>query len=260
MNKDDKINLTYFPGVSELAHIISELEKYIDHPKKSSLKFDFEIKHFLKDWGIKSIQWVYSYSQNSITLKMVNSNGVALKRLGLHSPHNIVLMDDIQLFSLSDTMLKKLTSDNFDNVEICHYLLEKVNVRLKNILSSSAEMSYRLKYNYISLKQIQNGDLSQSDLDKLETEIVEYLSKIFVIDPVRLRFTPEMIVPLKIADLKTVFPNFEERLVDKIASFILGVNVNNCKNLKTNYNLSDDFLKLCLRNYSNKITSKEQLI
>lgn len=121
-------------------------------------------------------------------------------------------------------------------------------------------MSYRLKYNYISLKQIQNGDLSQSDLDKLETEIVEYLSKIFVIDPVRLRFTPEMIVPLKIADLKTVFPNFEERLVDKIASSILGVNVNNCKNLKTNYNLSDDFLKLCLRNYSNKITSKEQLI
>lgn len=78
MNKNDKINLTYFPGVSELAYIISELEKYIDHPKKSSLKFDFEIKHFLKDWGIKSIQWVYSYSQNCITLKMVNSNGVAL--------------------------------------------------------------------------------------------------------------------------------------------------------------------------------------
>lgn len=256
MNKDDKINLTYFPGVSELAHIVSELEKYINHPKKSSLKFDFEIKHFLKNWGIKSIQWVYSYSQNCITLKMVHSNGVALKQLSLHSPYNIVLMDDIQLFSLSDTMLRKLTSDNFDNVEICHYLLEKVNGRLKNILSSPTGMDYRLKYNYISLKQIQNGDLSQSDLNKLENEIVEYLSKIFVVDPVRLHFTPEIIIPLKIADLKTVFPNFEEKLTDKIASSILGVNVNNCKNLKTSYKLSDDFLKLCLRNYSNKITSK----
>lgn len=186
----------------------------------------------------------------------MNSNGVALKQLGLHSPYNIVLMDDIQLFNLSDTMLRKLTSDNFDNVEICHYLLEKVNGRLKNILSSLAGMDYRLKYNYISLKQIQNGDLSQSDLNKLENEIVEYLSKIFTIDLVRLHFAPELIVPLKIADLKTVFPNFEERLVDKIASSILGVDMDICKNLKTGYQLSDDFLKLCLRNYSNKITSK----
>lgn len=136
-------------------------------------------------------------------------------------------------------------------------MLEKVNGRLKNILSSPAEMSYRLKYNYISLKQIQNGDLFPSDLNKLEDEIVEYLSKIFTIDPVRRHFTPEIIVPLKIADLKTVFPNFEEKLANKIASSILGVDVNNCKNLKTGYNLSDDFLKLCLRNYSNKITSKE---
>ena len=260
ITSDKSGDLNYFPASSEFSHIVTELEKYIETPEESSLIFDFKITNYLTKSTVQFAYWTYSYSRNCITIKLLNKDLKIYRNFGVNSEDNFILLDDIKLFALTLRRFDKFNYEGFVEQEICDYILNKIKNKPKELILSTSSVKSRLRSNYLSLKQIQNGDLSQSDLDKLETEIVEYLSKIFVIDPVRLRFTPEMIVHLKIADLKTVFPNFEERLVDKIASSILGVNVNNCKNLKTNYNLSDDFLKLCLRNYSNKITSKEQLI
>lgn len=257
MITSEKSDNNYFPASSEFSHIVAELEKYIENPEESSLTFDFKITSYLTPWLTQFAYWAYSYSRNCITIKLLNKDLRVYNNVGVKSEDNFILLDDIKLFALTLARLGKFNTEGFVEQEICDYILNKIKNKPKELILSTSSVKSRLRSNYISLKQIQKGDLSQSDLDKLETEIVEYLSKIFVIDPIRLRFTPEMIVPLKIADLKTVFPNFEERLVDKIASSILGVNVNNCKKLKTGYNLSDDFLKLCLRNYSNKITSKE---
>lgn len=235
MITSEKSGNNYFPASSEFSHIVSELERYIETPDESSLKFDFKVTSILTKKTVELAYWAYSYSRNCITIKLLNKDlKVYNNFFGINSEDNFILLDDIKLFALTMNRFEKFNLYGFVEQEICKYILNKIKNKPKELILSTSTVKSKLRSNYLSLKQIQNGNLSQSDLDKLETEIVEYLFKIFVIDSVRLRFTPEMIVPLKIADLKTVFPNFEERLVDKIASSILGVNVNNCKNLKTN--------------------------
>jgi len=39
----EKSGNNYFPASSEFSHIVSELERYIETPDESSLKFDFKV-------------------------------------------------------------------------------------------------------------------------------------------------------------------------------------------------------------------------
>ena len=54
------------------------------------------------------------------------------------------------------------------------------------------------------------------------------------------------ILPLKVADIKLVFPQFEERLVKDLADSNKQFDYNVFRKLKATYHLSDKFLKLYL--------------
>ena len=103
-----------------------------------------------------------------------------------------------------------------------------------------------MRSNYLSLKQIQESGPSQSRLDKLETEIVHYLSNFLLQQKAECEIYQHHILPLKIADIKLVFPWFEERLAKFLANSNKRFDYNIFRKLKTTYQLSDDFLKLYL--------------
>lgn len=240
-------DLNYFPASSEFSHIVSELERYIETPEESSLKFDFRITSYLTKKTVELAYWAYSYSRNCITIKLLNKDlKVYSNFFGINSEDNFILLDDIKLFALTMNRFEKFNLYGFVEQEICRYILNKIKNKPKELILSTSSVKSRLRSNYLSLKQIQEGGPSQSRLDKLETEIVHYLSNFLLQQKAECEIYQHHILPLKIADIKLVFPWFEERLVKDLADSNKQFEYNVFSKLKATYHLSDKFLKLYL--------------
>lgn len=240
-------DLNYFPASSEFSHIVSELERYIETPEESSLKFDFRITSYLTKKTVELAYWAYSYSRNCITIKLLNKDlKVYSNFFGINSEDNFILLDDIKLFALTMNRFEKFNLYGFVEQEICRYILNKIKNKPKELILSTSSVKSRLRSNYLSLKQIQEGGPSQSRLDKLETEIVHYLSNFLLQQKAECEIYQHHILPLKIADIKLVFPWFEERLVKDLADSNKQFDYNVFSKLKATYHLSDKFLKLYL--------------
>ena len=240
-------DLNYFPASSEFSHIVSELERYIETPEESSLKFDFRITSYLTKKTVELAYWAYSYSRNCITIKLLNKDlKVYSNFFGINSEDNFILLDDIKLFALTMNRFEKFNLYGFVEQEICRYILNKIKNKTKELILSTSSVKSRLRSNYLSLKQIQEGGPSQSRLDKLETEIVHYLSNFLLQQKAECEIYQHHILPLKIADIKLVFPWFEERLVKDLADSNKQFDYNVFSKLKATYHLSDKFLKLYL--------------
>lgn len=74
ITSDKSGELNYFPASSEFSHIVAELEKYIETPEESSLTFDFKVTNILTKKTVELAYWAYSYSQNCITIKLLNKD------------------------------------------------------------------------------------------------------------------------------------------------------------------------------------------
>ena len=246
ITSDKSGDLNYFPASSEFSHIVTELEKYIETPEESSLIFDFKITNYLTKSTVQFAYWTYSYSRNCITIKLLNKDLKIYRNFGVNSEDNFILLDDIKLFALTLRRFDKLNYEGFVEQEICDYILNKIKNKPKELILSTSLVKSRLRSNYLSLKQIQESGLSQSRLDKLETEIVHYLSNFLLQQKAECEIYQHHILPLKIADIKLVFPWFEERLAKFLANSNKRFDYNIFRKLKTTYQLSDDFLKLYL--------------
>lgn len=236
----------YFPASSEFSHIVSELEKYIETPEESSLTFDFGITSYLTKWTVQLAYWTYSYSRNCITIKLLNKDLKVYNNFGINSEDNFILLDDVKLFALTMNRFEKFNLYGFIEQEICKYVLNKIKNKPKELILSTSSVKSRLRSNYLSLKQIQESGLSQSRLDRLESEIVHYLSKFLLQQEAENQIYKHHILPLKVADIKLVFPRFEERLVKDLADSNKQFDYNVFSKLKATYHLSDKFLKLYL--------------
>ena len=246
MITSDKSDNNYFPASSEFSHIVSELERYIDTPEESSLTFDFKVTAILTPWLTQFAYWTYSYSRNCITIKLLNKDLKVYNEFGVKSDSNFILLDDIKLFALTLSRLGKFNTEGFVEQEICKYVLNKIKNKPKELILSTSTVKSKLRSNYLSLKQIQESGLSQSRLDKLESEIVHYLSKFLLQQEAENQIYKHHILPLKVADIKLVFPQFEERLVKDLADSNKQFDYNVFRKLKATYHLSDKFLKLYL--------------
>lgn len=246
MITSDKSDNNYFPASSEFSHIVSELERYIETPEESSLTFNFKVTSILTPWLTQFAYWVYSYSQNCITIKLLNKDLKVYNEFGVKSDSNFILLDDIKLFALTLSRLGKFNTEGFVEQEICKYILNKIKNKPKELILSTSTVKSKLRSNYLSLKQIQESGLSQSRLDKLESEIVHYLSKFLLQQEAENQIYKHHILPLKVADIKLVFPQFEERLVKDLADSNKQFDYNVFRKLKATYHLSDKFLKLYL--------------
>lgn len=243
---DKSGELNYFPASSEFSHIVTELEKYIETPEESSLTFDFKVTSILTPWLTQFAYWAYSYSQNCITIKLLNKDLKVYNEFGVKSDSNFILLDDIKLFALTLSRLGKFNTEGFVEQEICKYILNKIKNKPKELILSTSTVKSKLRSNYLSLKQIQESGLSQSRLDKLENEIVHYLSKFLLQQEAENQIYKHHIFPLKVADIKLVFPQFEERLAKFLADSNKQFDYNIFRKLKATYHLSDKFLKLYL--------------
>ena len=239
-------DLNYFPASSEFSHIVAELEKYIETPEESSLMFDFKITSYLTPWLTQFAYWTYSYSRNCITIKLLNKDLRVYNNVGVKSEDNFILLDDIKLFALTLNRLGKFNTVGFVEQEICKYILNKIKDRPKELLLNTSPVKSKLWSNYLSLKQIQGSGLSQSRLDKLENEIVHYLSKFLLQQEAENQIYKHHLFPLKVADIKLVFPQFEERLAKFLADSNKQFDYNVFRKLKATYHLSDKFFKLYL--------------
>lgn len=239
-------DLNYFLASSEFSHIVTELERYIETPEESSLTFNFKVTSILTPWLTQFAYWAYSYSQNCITIKLLNKDLKVYNEFGVKSDSNFILLDDIKLFALTLSRLGKFNTEGFVEQEICKYILNKIKNKPKELILSTSTVKSKLRSNYLSLKQIQESGLSQSRLDKLESEIVHYLSKFLLQQEAENQIYKHHILPLKVADIKLVFPQFEERLVKDLADSNKQFDYNVFRKLKATYHLSDKFLKLYL--------------
>ena len=246
ITSDKSGELNYFPASSEFSHIVTELEKYIETPEESSLTFDFKVTSILTPWLTQFAYWAYSYSQNCITIKLLNKDLKVYNEFGVKSDSNFILLDDIKLFALTLSRLGKFNTEGFVEQEICKYILNKIKNKPKELILSTSTVKSKLRSNYLSLKQIQESGLSQSRLDKLENEIVHYLSKFLLQQEAENQIYKHHILPLKVADIKLVFPQFEERLAKFLANSNKQFDYNVFRKLKATYHLSDKFLKLYL--------------
>ena len=247
MITSEKSGNNYFPASSEFSHIVSELERYIETPDESSLKFDFKVTSILTKKTVELAYWAYSYSRNCITIKLLNKDlKVYNNFFGINSEDNFILLDDIKLFALTMNRFEKFNLYGFVEQEICKYILNKIKNKPKELILSTSTVKSKLRSNYLSLKQIQESGLSQSRLDKLENEIVHYLSKFFLQQEAENQIYKHHIFPLKVADIKLVFPQFEERLAKFLANSNKQFDYNVFRKLKATYHLSDKFLKLYL--------------
>lgn len=246
ITSDKSGDLNYFPASSEFSHIVTELEKYIETPEESSLIFDFKITNYLTKSTVQFAYWTYSYSRNCITIKLLNKDLKIYRNFGVNSEDNFILLDDIKLFALTLRRFDKFNYEGFVEQEICDYILNKIKNKPKELILSTSSVKSKLHSNYLSLKQIQESGLSQSRLDKLETEIVHYLSKFLLQQEAENQIYKHHILPLKVADIKLVFPRFEERLVKDLADSNKQFDYNVFSKLKATYHLSDKFLKLYL--------------
>lgn len=246
ITSDKSGELNYFPASSEFSHIVTELEKYIETPEESSLTFDFKVTSILTPWLTQFAYWAYSYSQNCITIKLLNKDLKVYNEFGVKSDSNFILLDDIKLFALTLSRLGKFNTEGFVEQEICRYILNKIKNKPKELILSTSTVKSKLRSNYLSLKQIQKSGLSQSRLDKLENEIVHYLSKFLLQQEAENQIYKHHIFPLKVADIKLVFPQFEERLTKFLANSNKQFDYNVFRKLKATYHLSDKFLKLYL--------------
>lgn len=246
ITSDKSGELNYFPASSEFSHIVTELEKYIETPEESSLTFDFKVTSILTPWLTQFAYWAYSYSQNCITIKLLNKDLKVYNEFGVKSDSNFILLDDIKLFALTLSRLGKFNTEGFVEQEICKYILNKIKNKPKELILSTSTVKSKLRSNYLSLKQIQESGLSQSRLDKLENEIVHYLSKFLLQQEAENQIYKHHIFPLKVADIKLVFPQFEERLAKFLADSNKQFDYNVFRKLKATYHLSDKFLKLYL--------------
>lgn len=246
ITSDKSGELNYFPASSEFSHIVTELEKYIETPEESSLTFDFKVTSILTPWLTQFAYWAYSYSQNCITIKLLNKDLKVYNEFGVKSDSNFILLDDIKLFALTLSRLGKFNTEGFVEQEICKYILNKIKNKPKELILSTSTVKSKLRSNYLSLKQIQESGLSQSRLDKLENEIVHYLSKFLLQQEAENQIYKHHIFPLKVADIKLVFPQFEERLAKFLANSNKQFDYNVFRKLKATYHLSDKFLKLYL--------------
>ena len=246
ITSDKSGELNYFPASSEFSHIVTELEKYIKTPEESSLTFDFKVTSILTPWLTQFVYWAYSYSQNCITIKLLNKDLKVYNEFGVKSDSNFILLDDIKLFALTLSRFEKFNLYGFVEQEICKYILNKIKNKSKELILSTSTVKSKLRSNYLSLKQIQESGLSQSRLDKLENEIVHYLSKFLLQQEAENQIYKHHIFPLKVADIKLVFPQFEERLAKFLANSNKQFDYNVFRKLKATYHLSDKFLKLYL--------------
>lgn len=246
ITSDKSGELNYFPASSEFSHIVAELERYIETPEESSLTFDFKITNYLTSWETQFAYWVYSYSRNCITIKLLNKDLKIYRNFGVKSTDNFILLDDIKLFAVTWNRVTKFNSYGFVEQEICKYILNKIKNKPKELILSTSTVKSKLRSNYLSLKQIQESELSQSRLDKLESETVHYLSKFLLQQEAENQIYKHHILPLKVADIKLVFPRFEERLVKDLADSNKQFDYNVFSKLKATYHLSDKFLKLYL--------------
>ena len=246
ITSDKSGELNYFPASSEFSHIVTELEKYIKTPEESSLTFDFKVTSILTPWLTQFVYWAYSYSQNCITIKLLNKDLKVYNEFGVKSDSNFILLDDIKLFALTLSRFEKFNLYGFVEQEICKYILNKIKNKPKELILSTSTVKSKLRSNYLSLKQIQESGLSQSRLDKLENEIVHYLSKFLLQQEAENQIYKHHIFPLKVADIKLVFPQFEERLAKFLANSNKQFDYNVFRKLKATYHLSDKFLKLYL--------------
>lgn len=246
ITSDKSGELNYFPASSEFSHIVAELEKYIETPEESSLTFDFKVTSILTPWLTQFAYWTYSHSKNCITIKLLNKDLKVYNEFSVKSDSNFILLDDIKLFALTLARLGKFNTEGFVEQEICKYVLNKIKNRPKELILSASTVKSKLRSNYLSLKQIQEGGLSQSRLDKLENEIVHYLSKFLLQQEAENQIYKHHIFPLKVADIKLVFPQFEERLAKFLADSNKQFDYNVFRKLKATYHLSDKFLKLYL--------------
>lgn len=256
ITSDKSGELNYFPASSEFSHIVTELEKYIKTPEESSLTFDFKVTSILTPWLTQFAYWAYSYSQNCITIKLLNKDLKVYNEFGVKSDSNFILLDDIKLFALTLSRLGKFNTEGFVEQEICKYILNKIKNKPKELILSTSSVKSRLRSNYLSLKQIQDEGLSQTRLDKLESEIVNYLSQFLLQQKAECQIYQHHILPLKIADIKSVFPKFEKRLAEFLANSNKQFDYNVFGKLKVTYQLSDDFLKFYLDELSK--TSKRR--
>lgn len=247
ITSDKSGDLNYFPASSEFSHIVAELEKYIENPEESNLTFDFKITSYLTSWETQFAYWVYSYSQNCITIKLLNKDLKIYRNFGVKSTDNFILLDDIKLFAVTWNRVTKFNSYGFVETEICDYILNKIKNKPKELILSTSSVKSRLRSNYLSLKQIQESGLSQTRLDKLEGVIVHYLSNFLLQQKAENKIYRHHILPLKVTtDIKLVFPQFEEQLAKFLANSNKQFDYNVFRILKVTYQLSDDFLKFYL--------------
>ena len=256
ITSDKSGELNYFPASSEFSHIVAELERYIENPEESNLTFDFKITNYLMKETVPFAYWAYSYSRNCITIKLLNKDLKIYRNFGLESGDDFILLDDIKLFALSLNRFDKFNLYGFVEQEICNYILNKIKNKPKELILSTSSVKSRLRSNYLSLKQIQDEGLSQTRLDKLESEIVNYLSQFLLQQKDECQIYRHHILPLKIADIKSVFPKFEKRLAEFLANSNKQFDYNVFGKLKVTYQLSDDFLKFYLDELSK--TSKRR--
>lgn len=246
ITSDKSGELNYFPASSEFSHIVTELEKYIETPEESSLTFDFKVTSILTPWLTQFAYWAYSYSQNCITIKLLNKDLKVYNEFGVKSDSNFILLDDIKLFALTLSRLGKFNTEGFVEQEICKYILNKIKNKPKELILSTSTVKSKLRSNYLSLKQIQESGLSQIRLDNLESEIVHYLSKFLLQQKAECEIYQHHILPLRVSNIKSVFPQFEKRLAEFLANSNKQFDYNAFRELKITYQLSDDFLKLYL--------------
>ena len=243
----------YFPASSEFSHIVSELEKYIETPEESSLTFDFKVTSILTKKTVGLAYWADSYSRNCITIKLLNKDlKVYNNFFEINSEDNFILLDDIKLFALTMNRFEKFNLYGFVEQEICRYILNKIKNKPKELILSTSTVKSKLRSNYLSLKQIQEGGLSQSRLKEIEDDILNYLSQLLLrkngSNGDREKYS---ILPLKVTNVKNLFPKFEEQLAKILANSNQQLEYNLFVELKETYQLSDDFLKLYLDEFLN---------
>ena len=246
MITSDKSDNNYFPASSEFSHIVAELERYIETPEESSLTFNFKVTSILTPWLTQFAYWAYSYSQNCITIKLLNKDLKVYNEFGVKSDSNFILLDDIKLFALTMNRFEKFNLYGFVEQEICRYILNKIKNKPKELILSTSTVKSKLRSNYLSLKQIQDGELSQTKLREIEDGIVNYLSTILLQKNEKSSVGKSAILPLRITNIQDLLPQFEKRLTNFLADSNKQLDYNLFIELKGTYQLSDDFLKLYL--------------
>ena len=245
---------SYITGIFEYQHILKEIDKWFNQDPTSTLTFKNNLSEILSRPSRLNVEgWLclcYSYSKNQISLKVHNFKDW-LNYGDFSENEAIVTFDDIWLYPLNnDSVFLKKFESGIATGEVFKFIQDYYKDIVKQMTLKELDFDVILEDNLLSLEQMKNRNLSNTNRNFWESKIADYLAG-FILRYDKYSLIPRHSgTPIYGLKLNNYFTTIEKTLAERLSQSEFQIDYKMLFRMIKVFQLSDNVLKYYFKELS----------